>query len=137
MYLTNYIFSLLQQQGYAIESWGSQLEVVNTCFLDNNFIGYGTVNVWDGGAYTSEGNYGTEDSELLCNFMALSDVRPEDELEVTCVGYDLVSCRGPKAPPSSAPPSAAPTAGGSSAVWPLTLNVGAMSCLATIIFLVV
>ncbi|GKZ01452.1 hypothetical protein MPSEU_001095900 [Mayamaea pseudoterrestris] len=80
------------QQGYAIESWGSEVAIRNTCFIQNNFIGFGPVHIWDKGIFNVDGVYGDADDELQCTFLAYSRTQPEDASQVTCTDYDADTC---------------------------------------------
>jgi hypothetical protein len=144
-----------QQQGYAIQSSGSSLEIRDTCFLENNFIGYGTVRVYDKGLFNVSGVYGDPDAELTCNFLAYSDIEPQNALEVTCTAYDAKTCKAanvdiPTRNPAAAVPTPAPsvtptanngapsTTGGatkaaSSASMRATLSLMAMCCAAVLL----
>lgn len=105
----------IQQSGsYAIRSFGARVDVEDSCFLDNSFVGFGPVQVF---SYEDEltivNNGGTSDPTLTCSFMALSeDTIPETEEQVTCVPFDNDECKGTYVARTNAPsflPSSPPS----------------------------
>ena len=111
--------------------------------MQNNFIGFGPVHVFNGGMFRTKNNYGDVDDALTCEFLAYSDVQPEDDSEVTCTDFDAATCKAdidadlipPPEPtpqpvaaptiPSSAPntDSSSPTVSSSGAGWRRTWTV--------------
>ena len=91
------------QNGYAIQSRGSPLEVHNCCFEGNNFNGFGPVQVFAGAPFESSSNYISPDDLLFCSFAALSDITPDTIVGVECVDSDFLACYG------TIPPTASPT----------------------------
>jgi hypothetical protein len=90
--------------GYAVQSIGAPVEIRDTCFEDNSFIGFGPVQLWAGAQLTSEGVYASDDDFIFCNFAALSDLpNPNEFEETTCVAADLASCGGPPLELSQSP----------------------------------
>jgi len=87
------------------------LEIRDTCFVGNNFTRFGTVEVFQGGTFVAEDNYGDADDGLYCNFLAFSDSfeKPESTEDIICYPYDLASCRGPALAETSPSVSPAPT----------------------------
>jgi hypothetical protein len=72
--------------GYAILAVeGSTVEVSNTNFVGNDFIGVGTVVVLDGGSVSAANNFGTADDGLPCQFIAAS---ASSASEAQCIDYD-------------------------------------------------
>lgn len=110
--------------GYAISMHQSDVILTNTCFLDNEFAGYGTVEIFDHSAYQLNGNYlSGNTSHLRCPFAAYSDFQPTTPLNITtCLAPNATTCqstlyeswkeslaRGTPSPSAPGPPSA-PTA---------------------------
>jgi hypothetical protein len=96
----------LQGETYAIRiGSGSTLILADTCFVNNNFVGEGTVVVVDKGAYIGSGNYGTMDDGLTCQFVNLNG---------TCVEYDSKTCVPDPSLTGSESPSPSGTSGSSS-----------------------
>lgn len=114
--------------GYAISIHQSDLILSNTCFLDNEFAGYGTVEIFDRSAFQLNGNYlSGNTSQLRCPFAAYSDVQPTTPLNITtCLAPNATTCQStlyeswketlargtpsPSAPgPQSAPTAQRPT----------------------------
>jgi hypothetical protein len=69
---------------------GSTLELTNSCFLSNNFVGRAAVLVDDIGSLKESGNYGTYDANLECQFV--------DALDASCIGYSSPTCLAEKYP---------------------------------------
>ena len=90
------------QNGFAIQSTGSPLEVHDCCFEDNSFIGFGPIQAIAGAPFEASNNYITEDDLVVCRFAALSELYAPDVFEhVDCVNDDLLSCGGALRPPFS------------------------------------
>lgn len=100
-----------RQNGYAILSLGSPLEIRDICLIDNSFIGYGPIQAFSGAPLTTEGTYTTEDDLVFCEFAAQAATPlPESLSAVNCSRYDRLSCRGPPRPTSE--PTSAPNSSG-------------------------
>jgi hypothetical protein len=69
---------------------GSTLELTNSCFLGNNFVGRGAVLVDDVDSLKESGNYGTYDANLECQFVSA--------LDASCIGYSSPTCLAEKYP---------------------------------------
>jgi hypothetical protein len=103
-----------QSGSYAIRSFGARVDVEDSCFLDNSFVGFGPVQVF---SYEDEltivNNGGTSDASLTCSFLALSeDTIPENEEQVVCFPFDNDECKGVYMDQSNAPsvlPSSPPS----------------------------
>jgi len=82
-----FCFSNLSQQGlsYAINvAQGGSLEIHDSCFLDNDFVGPGAVILQqEEDLVSSSGNYGTFDAGLNCQFISINGV---------CKDYESESC---------------------------------------------
>jgi hypothetical protein len=85
-----------QRDGYAVAnlSTGSTVTIENSCFVDNDFIGFGAVYAYDGSEIKLSGNAVEGfDDDLLCQFVAASEVlSPLDASEVTCIEPELSFC---------------------------------------------
>jgi len=80
--------SFTNQTGHAVwADGGSNVEVVRTNFLNNNFAGFGVVVVLGGKVIVSM-NFGTADDALGCAFVAVSATGDEN---FTCMNFDLTS----------------------------------------------
>jgi hypothetical protein len=99
----------IAQEGYAIRSKSSPIEIRNTCFVNNEFMGMGVVQAVDDAAYEFENVHGVNNGDgmddlLHCQFLASSPVTPQDPTNVTCVEYDSTVCTStltmPNPPPS-------------------------------------
>jgi hypothetical protein len=74
-----------QGNGYAISGVeGSIMSISDTCFIDNNFVGDGTVVHLGVDGFTSSNNYGTADAGLECPFASVGS---------TCVPYESATCQ--------------------------------------------
>lgn len=96
------------QNGFAIQSVGSALEITDCCFEENSFIGFGPVQAFSGAPLFAERNFCTVDDLIACDFAAVTDDSvPNGPEDVTCLAYDLQSCRGApriiNSDPSSSP----------------------------------
>jgi hypothetical protein len=69
------------------------LEIRSSCFIDNDFFRTAPVNLI-GSQFVSEDNFGTPDSDLLCEFIAFFNgiVEEADGLNATCTDYDSDVC---------------------------------------------
>ena len=102
--------------GYGVSTIDTDTIMTNSCFIDNNFFGFGTVELFDGSSYRAEDNYveGTDEG-IKCQFIAYSSGVPSDPTNVTCVDADATSCQASiynewlKIRPAKAP-TAAPSA---------------------------
>jgi hypothetical protein len=116
-----------QRDGYAISNFsrGSTVTIEDSCFVNNDFIGFGAIHAWSDSEITLSGNAveGIDD-DLTCQFVAASEVdNPLEDSEVTCIDAQLGSCPllEPKSPgvaptnPSVVPPTQSPTAPGATA----------------------
>jgi hypothetical protein len=68
--------------------------IEDSCFIDNDFIGFGIVRAW-GGSEIELSNNAVEgfDDELLCQFVATSQLdNPLIPSEVTCIEPELAFC---------------------------------------------
>jgi hypothetical protein len=89
--------------------------IEDSCFINNDFIGFGVIRANGGSAITVSGNAGTNDDDLFCQFVATSDLlNPTVETEVTCIEYELAVCpllsvptKTPTPMPSPAPTTSA------------------------------
>jgi len=82
-----------QDIGYAISAReGLEVQISNTCFLENNFTGLGAAEMF--GTYVeSNFNYGTQDDGLECQFIAFSvEAIPQSFEDVTCFPYSESTC---------------------------------------------
>jgi hypothetical protein len=101
---------LLQGFSYAIRMHsGSTLVLTDTCFVDNNFVGDGTVVVVDKEVFIGSGNYGTMDDGLKCQFLSLNGTCVEYDSN-TCVPDPSLTTTDTKAPAVAVTPTSAPTA---------------------------
>lgn len=83
------------QNGFAIQSLGSPLEVTECCFTRNSFIGFAPVQAFAGAAFSFDNNFATEDDLIFCQFGAIADsFSPDGAGDVTCIFHDLETCRG-------------------------------------------
>ena len=83
------------QNGFALQSAGSAVEITDCCFEENSFIGFGPVQVFAGAPFIAERNFCTADDLIACDFAAVTDdFVPDGPEDVRCVPFDLVSCRG-------------------------------------------
>jgi hypothetical protein len=105
--------------GDAILLQDTDLIMTNSCFIDNNFYGFGAVDLFGGSDYRASNNYvGGIDEGLTCQFIALSpEDLPSDPSNVTCVDADATSCQASTyqewlALRPAPVPTAAPSAGG-------------------------
>jgi hypothetical protein len=81
------------------------LEIRSSCFIDNVFFHTAPVNLL-GSQFVSEDNFGTPDSDLLCEFIAFfKDIVEEADGHATCTDYDSHVCLSDIAL-SSTPPGA-------------------------------
>ena len=73
----------------------SDLILSDTCFLDNEYAGYGTVEIFDQSAYQLSGNYlSGNTSQLRCPFAAYSEFQPTTPLNIsTCLPANATSCQ--------------------------------------------
>ena len=88
--------------GYAISSNSSRVVVSDTCFLDNDFAGFGVVEVYgsDAAAHEFTNNFVTGDDGTQCPFGAVmaGATRPDEisstsEVSVSsCVAADATAC---------------------------------------------
>jgi hypothetical protein len=102
--------------GYGVSTIDTDIIMTNSCFIDNNFFGFGTVELFDDTSYRAEDNYvGGTDEGVECRFIAFSSGVPVDPENVTCVDADATSCQASiydewlKIRPAKAP-TAAPSA---------------------------
>jgi hypothetical protein len=102
--------------GYGVSTLDTDTIMTNSCFIDNNFFGFGTVELFDDSSYRAEDNYvGGTDGGIKCEFIAFSSGVPADPTNVTCVDADATSCTASiydewlKIRPAKAP-TAAPSA---------------------------
>lgn len=102
--------------GYGVATLDTDTIMTNSCFIDNNFFGFGTVQLFDDSSYRAEDNYvGGTDEGTKCRFIAFSSGEPSDPTNVTCVDADATSCQASiynewlKIRPARAP-TAAPSA---------------------------
>jgi hypothetical protein len=80
--------------GYGISTLDTDTIMTNSCFIDNNFFGYGSVELFDDSSYKAEDNYvGGTDVGIKCQFIAFSSVVPSDPSNVTCVEAEATSCQ--------------------------------------------
>jgi len=73
------------------------VHIRNTCFIDNDFNGFGVVQVYDNGYYEVDNNYGmttSSSSWLTCEFLAYAERKPGQPSDVTCVDFDLDRSKG-------------------------------------------
>jgi hypothetical protein len=129
-------------EGYGILSIGSRLEVTDTCFIDNNFTGFGPVQVVGGADFEFNNNFVSRDDEVFCDFASVATVfAPQSLADVSCLTYDLDACNGnprdlpaPTSAPSDTPtssPSGAPERVGGSWSSPHLCLVVVVSLLLT------
>jgi hypothetical protein len=93
--------------GYAISSNSSDVVVSDTCFLDNDFVGYGVVELYGGGddgdgdsTYEFTNNFVTGDDGTQCPFAAImgAATRPDEILSAdavtvsSCVAAEASAC---------------------------------------------
>lgn len=116
--------------GYAIFSSGSKVEVYDSCFIDNNFVGFAPLQIFGGAEYVLSGNFITEDDAIGCDFAAVSEESiPETDADITCITYDLETCNGdPRVFP---PPTSAPT-GSSAAAFSWKARLGSSLLVASL-----
>lgn len=80
-----------QPQGYAIYSRGT-LDIYSTCFIDNNFFRDAPIIV-QGSDFQSRDNYGTEDPDVTCQFLAYYESAAELNIGVPiCTEYESDIC---------------------------------------------
>lgn len=81
--------------GYAISVYeGSDVKIRNTCFIDNKFSGLGTVEVFQGGTFESENNFGSNNGGVRCQYIAQADgVLSGSSDALTCYPYEATSCQ--------------------------------------------
>ena len=90
------------QNGYAVQSIGSPLEVHDCCFEDNSFIGFGPVQAFAGAALEYSYVYASPDDLIFCDFAAVSDsFSPDGADDVECASADLLTCGGTFQPSTS------------------------------------
>lgn len=81
------------QTGFAIESRGSPLTIKDSCFVDNDFIGFGPIHAYGGTTLDVSNNYISRDNLIICQFAAKSNsFSPQNTRDVTCVDADAVKC---------------------------------------------
>jgi hypothetical protein len=74
-------------------STGSTVVIEDSCFIDNDFTGFGVVRAWDGSGITLSGNAVEGfDDDLLCQFVAKLADNPYQSSEVTCIESELAFC---------------------------------------------
>lgn len=100
--------------GCAIQSIGAQMDMSETCFVNNSFVGFGPVQLFAAAEYELANNYATDDSTSYCTFAAVSEsFIPETFSDVTCIASDLDACGRDSSPPPSPidteEPSASPS----------------------------
>jgi hypothetical protein len=126
--LLNCLFSS-QSDGFAItnKSNTSTVVVEDSCFIDNDFIGYGPVQLYGGSPYTLSGNAGAgNDDDLICQFVATSDDRrPLSTDAIECIDFDIdleqgQLCPGQTRAPTSAPSTSAPSISNAPTAAPTT-----------------
>jgi hypothetical protein len=105
--------------GDAIMMQDTDIIMTNSCLIDNNFYGFGALNLFGGSSYQTRNNYlGGSDAGLKCSFIALSAENiPSNPANVTCVDADGTSCQASTyqewlAMRPASVPTAAPSAGG-------------------------
>lgn len=83
------------QNGYAIQSSGADVEIYDSCFIDNDFIGFAPVQLFGATTYVVRNNFVTLNDDLLfCDFIAYStSLNPESNDEITCIASDAIVCR--------------------------------------------
>lgn len=103
--------------GYAISTIQSDIVLTNSCFIDNDFSGYGTVQIFDESAYQLDGNYvSAGDTGLRCPFVAFDLILPTAPENVTdCLPANATTCQASiyerwLATQSNAPASPGPAA---------------------------
>ena len=88
--------------------------MIDNCFIDNNFIGEGTVLLASASDLVeSSGNYGTKDDSISCQYVHIGT---GDAFE--CIEFEATECAfGPSAgvPPVDGPPVDTPVAVSSTA----------------------
>lgn len=102
-----------------------KLAMKNSCFINNNVVGFGVVQLFQGAELLeSTGNSGTVSTGTECAFLAKSDVEATSKSELECFGYESEVCTLEGAPEPRAPieitqpPVVAPPPGPSSAALP-------------------
>jgi hypothetical protein len=84
--------SCYQPRGYAIFSLGS-LVIKSSCFIDNTFFRDAPVVVL-AAEFVSEDNFGTEQTDLTCPFLAFfeSAVDSDDGVDAICTAFEADEC---------------------------------------------
>lgn len=74
---------------------GNKLKLENNCFIDNNFSGFGTIQLLGGSHHSAKNNYVTHDEGVYCQFLSLSKSPepPQSSKDVECVCYDSSTCQ--------------------------------------------
>jgi hypothetical protein len=83
------------QRGYLIRSWGSELHISGSSFVNNTVESYGAVEAFsidDNTMVMVSNNLGVNDltnsGAAVCPFLAVSDTIPELDRQVACQDYD-------------------------------------------------
>ena len=102
----------MQGTSYAINiALGGTLEVTDTCFVDNDFVGPGAVILQqEQDLVRSSGNYGTFDAGLTCQFASIAGVCRPYESD-SCIADPTLS-GGQAAQSVTTAPTLAPTSAG-------------------------
>ena len=84
---------------------GSTIDISSTKFQDNDFVGPGAVVVVGDASYQAgEGNSGTKDDELTCEFIAVvADIN--DGADANCINFEASIEPPMETPMDSEPPS--------------------------------
>jgi hypothetical protein len=106
------------QTGYAVSMINSDLVMTNSCFIDNNFAGYGTVQVFGNASFKVTNNFVTgTDAGIHCQFISQSSTIPSNPADTTCTDADATSCQAGSTyqtwlalRPDQGSPTAAPSA---------------------------
>lgn len=98
----NYGDEMISSIGYALLNVGSEVHLIDNCFVDNQFFGTGMVVMNPGSSFTHSGNYATcsASKELTCPFIVSFDTEEAENLneynchnnsdDATCGDYPVI-----------------------------------------------